>query len=375
MTFLGPRSRRDGRNAPRGARRLRRPIASALAALATVAVLAGCDRTPRFVPAAADSTVVTSDSLAIQVERARAGWDAGGGQGAAELTARVVFEDLRAHADQPMAVRARVLIDSLGFGAEVAGRPAVTAVNIFAAANPTGESWPFLFWRDRAGTAYQRLQGGGLRLVDLAAEGGEGTASGEIGASRVALLFHRAAAGGLQPMVFVWRRAGEAWKLQQTLGSDSLGGTGTARFVAGEPDSAILVARTWRRTPGFDECASCPHLIRVRRLRWGREGLVMVSEQADPSPYGSFVRLIQALALGDREMAERVVTDPALVDAALGYEWGRPKGLWRAAPGADGRSGSMVFLRGNQEAYRLHFGARGGDWMITGFEPTSRSIE
>lgn len=344
--------------------------------LAAVVVVSGCDRKPRFVSATADSTAVPPDSFVAYIEQARGLWEAGEGEKAAGLTARLILEDLRARPDRPMSARARAFVDSLGFGAEVAGKFAVTAVNLFPASNPTGQSWPYLYWREKDEVFHQPLQGSGLRLVDLAAEGGEGTASGASMASRVALLFTRAAGGGQQPVAYVWRRAGaEGWKLIQTLGPDSLGGTGSARFTTGEADGAVLVTRTWSRTPGFDECPACPHLIRNRRFRWGDEGLVSAGEELERSPYYTFVRLIQALALGDRGLAQQLVGDPSLVDAALGYDWGRSRGLWRVAPGADGRGGDMVVFRGNQEAYRVHFAQRSGDWIITGFEPTSRSIE
>jgi hypothetical protein len=35
----------------------------------------------------------------------------------------------------------------------------------------------------------------------------------------------------------------------------------------------------------------------------------------------------------------------------------------------------LVLFRGLQEAYRVHFATRGDDWVITGFEPTSRTLE
>jgi hypothetical protein len=345
--------------------------------LAVVLAASGCDRKPRFVSAGSDSTAVPPDSLVAYIEQARGLWEAGEGEKAAGLTARLILEDLRARPDQPMNARARAFVDSLGFGAEVTGKFAVTAVNLFPAANPTGQSWPYLYWREKDEVFYQPLQGSGLRLVDLTAEGGEGTASGANVASRVALLFTRTAGGGQQPIAYVWRRAAgpEGWKLIQTLGPDSLGGTGSARFTSGEADGAVLVTRTWSRTTGFDECPACPHLIRNRRFGWGEEGLVSAGEEIERSPYYTFVRLIQALTLGDRELAHQLVADPSLVDAALGYDWGRARGLWRVAPGADGREGDMVVFRGNQEAYRVHFSRRGGDWIITGFEPTSRSIE
>jgi hypothetical protein len=35
----------------------------------------------------------------------------------------------------------------------------------------------------------------------------------------------------------------------------------------------------------------------------------------------------------------------------------------------------MVFLRGPKDAYRVTFDERENDWIIAGFEPTTRAIE
>ena len=45
------------------------------------------------------------------------------------------------------------------------------------------------------------------------------------------------------------------------------------------------------------------------------------------------------------------------------------------APETDETAVRMVFFRGREEAYRVEFTVQGGDWKISGFEPTTRSIE
>ena len=75
------------------------------------------------------------------------------------------------------------------------------------------------------------------------------------------------------------------------------------------------------------------------------------------------------------EMAERLVSDPMLLDNAAQYEWGRPKGLWRVAPGTDESAQEMTFFRGRREAYRVRFASREGRWMVTDFQPTQRLVE
>jgi hypothetical protein len=350
-----------------------------LAALAIAVTLAtwlpGCDRAPRFRPAGPDSTgAVPADSGAIYVQMARAEWeDLEQGSTAAELTARIIVQDLRNRPTEPIAQRARNLVDSLSFGAETVGGPWFVVVNLFARSNPSAGSYPYLFWRDQDATRLQFLEAGGMHLVGAIEE----ARSDDQQASRLAVLYTRVGSAGQQPFVFVWQRPpGRAtWRLAQSLGADSLGVVGTAHFVQPGPDGVVLVSRATIPTRGFDECATCPHVYRVKRLRWGEGGLVTVGEEIERSPYFAFVQFIQALESGDRGRAEGWVADPSLVDAADGFEWGRRKGLWRLAPASSPNAKDFVMFRGSQEAYRVHFGQRGGDWVVIGFEPTSRSLE
>ena len=355
-----------------------------LALVGAALLAASCGRTPRFVPAGADSTLAppSADSLATWAQQAREGWESADRQDeTAALTARLVFDDLRLHPSAPLPRRVRTFLDSIGMGAEVAGRGGFAIANLFSRSDPSGGSWPYLFWRDGTQTRAQALEGGGTRLVDLL-PGSEAASYGSsdqgAGPLWLAALFARASGGQQQPLVFVWSRPpGSAqWRLAQSLGSDSLGGVGTATFTYPPPaDGSVLVARTHLAVSGFDECETCPHVIRTRRFRWGSSGLESVGEQIDNSPYYVFVRFIQALKLGDRETAGRWVADPSLVEAAVGYDWGRSKGVWRLSPGSVSKSEALVFFRGPQEAYRVHFVPRGDDWLISDFEPTSRSIE
>ena len=345
-----------------------------------LALCAGCDRKPRFVPAGADSTAARpADSLAAYADEVREIWESPDRQDeAAPLTARLLLDDLRLHPGDPLARRIRTFIDSLALGAEVVGRGSRAVVNLFARSDPAGASWPYLFWREAEDVHHQGLEGRGMRLLDLLPSDESGEAAGEGNVVQLAVLFARAAGGGQQPLVFVWRKVSESagWRLVQSLGPDSLGGVGTAAFLASpSSDGVVLEARTHLPTPRFDECATCPHIYRTRRFVWGPSGLASLGEEVETSPYSAFVRFVQALALSDREMAERIVADPSLIEAALGYEWGLSRGLWRLSPGSQGRSEHLVFFRGTQEAYRVHFAPRGDDWVITGFEPTSRSIE
>jgi hypothetical protein len=343
--------------------------------------LSGCSRQPRFVPASADSSLaVAPDSLAEQVRILNERWSAaGGGEEAARLTAQVLLQDLRARlAEGSQAAwegRARALLDSLDVGAEFASAGCALAVNFFSRSDPTAGSWPWVFWCGGATVQAQAVEGAGMGLVGLAARGlpSEGAALGS--APGVAALFARRAAGGQQPLLLAWRVAGERLELAQTLGPDSLGGVGTGAFGASGDSVAVLTTRTWRPTPRFDECATCPHVYHERRFQWAPEGFVRIEDVLVPTPYVTFVQLIQALAAGDRDGAMERVTRPALVESARRAGWATVKGSWRAAPGSEERGDELVFYRGVSEAWKVRFERQGPGWRMDSFEATTRAIE
>ena len=289
--------------------------------------LAGCGRQPpKFVPAGSDSVqAVTSDSFAIFVGRALDHWESQDAE-AAPATARLLLDDLRRHPDRRLADRARTFVDSCGFSGEVAGGVDLAAVNLFSRSDPGGESSPYLVWRDGDAVRSQPIEGSGMRLLDLAVRP-PGDAGGE--PQQVAAIFGRSSSRGQQPVVIVWRRpgGGQRWMLAQTLGPDSLGGVGVVEFVAQPGGGTGLEARTYRTTTGFDECPTCPHIHRTLRFAWPATGLQKTGEEAAPSPYRSFVRLIAALSVNDREMAMQVLSDPSLLEVAQRYEWGSAKGM------------------------------------------------
>jgi hypothetical protein len=358
-------------------------IAGGLVALGLgLGTLGGCSRQPpRFVPPGADSTAVAArDSFAVRVGEVRDEWESQGGATAAPLTARLLLEDLHRNPDRPLADRSRTFLDSCGFSAEVAGAGDLAAVNFFARSDPAGGAWPYLLWREEKAVRDQAVEGSGMRLLDLAARGGTtdvaaGNDRGE--PAQVAVIFGRTGPRGQQPVVIVWRRPRGAatWALAQTLGPDSLGGVGVAEFLPRPDGGPGIEARTYRSTPGFDECATCPHVYRTLRFEWQTAGFAKVSEEAAASPYYSFVQLIAALLVDDREMTLRFLADPSLLDVARDYDWGRSKGLWRVAPATDESAENMTFFRGTREAYKVRFSLRGGLWVLTDIQPTQRTVE
>ena len=351
--------------------------------LVCLALLAGCNRKPpQFVPRSSDSTATTAadDSFAVLVGATLDRWESGAGPEAATATARLLLSDLGRHPDLPLGARARTLLDSCGFSAEVSGSGPVVAVNLFSRSDPSGGAWPHLLWRDPRGVHEQALDGSGMRLVDVATRPDVTPAvrkEDQDEGSQVALLLTRTGSRGQQPVVIVWRRpaGGKSWALTQTLGPDSLGGVGSAQFVV-RPDGEELEAKTYRVTSGFDECATCPHVFHTIRFAWTSGGFARRGEETTTSPYATFVQLIAALRVDDREMALRQLADPQLLDTAQRYEWGKAAaGTWRVAPGTEEATGDMVFFRGPREAYRVRFVPRGGQWLVSDLQPVQRSIE
>jgi hypothetical protein len=345
---------------------------AAMALLASLAALAsGCQPRRRYDPIPADSTAVSPfDSLAITLREAAESWSDGGGETAAEATAQALARDLERRPDDVPHVRAQTLLDSLGIGAEVAGDGRVVAVNLFSRSEPGAGTWPYLLWREDAVVRHRGVSGQGLQLVDVA------TRSRDERWSAVALLFSRRAGSGRQPFVLVYGRprAG-AWTPQQSLGADSLGGFGEARFTARTDTSAMLASTAWSATPRFEECSTCPHVVIESAFAWGPQGFHRVSRTETPSPYATFVRFVEAMATGDVERSALLAVDAATLDSARVHGLGESRGRWRVAPGTNERSTRMVFYRGGREAYAVTFTRLGESWLVQHIAPTSRPLD
>lgn len=243
-------------------------------------------------------------------------------------------------------------------------------MNLFSRSEAEGSSWPYFFWSENNTVRLQLLEGRGMRLLDATVRGFADASAGD--SSQMAVLWGRRAASGQQPLLLTWRHArGGRWDLAQTLGPDSLGGTGTGQFTNHD-----LTTKTFRSTQWFDECPTCPHVYHERHFRWESQGFVRDDDRIVPSPYATFASFITALVGGDRSAAEKLVADPSLVEFARRYEWQDPAlGRWRPAPGTEENAPEMVFFRGRSDAFRVNFQARGGGWVVLGFESTTRSVE
>jgi hypothetical protein len=266
--------------------------------------------------------------------------------------------------------RARAFLDSLGVACEVAGSEHAAVVNLFSRSEAEGSSWPYFFWSEAGDVRQQLLEGRGMRLLDATVREFVNGSAGD--SSQLAVLWGRRAAAGQQPLLLTWRHArGGRWDLAQTLGPDSLGGTGSGQFVDKD-----LTTKTFRTTQWFDECATCPHVYHERHFRWEPQGFVRDDDRIVASPYATFTSFVAALVAGDRDEAAKYVADPSLVEFARRYEWHDPAlGRWRSAPGTEANAPEMVFFRGRSDAFHVTFQARGGGWVVLGFEATTRSVE
>ena len=377
-----PLTRRDlgqhARNASR--RRQVRPVLPALALLALLAA-AGCVQKPKYEPMPVDSTAtVPVDSLAIIARSALEMWDTPDqGEAASALSARLLLTDLaiRSRVEPTLSweERARGLLDSLGFGGEVMSDRCVMVVNFFSRSDPERGAWPWLFWCGQGTILSEPLDARAFKLLALAGRGLFGDPPTPPGPPSAAVLFGRRTAGGQQLLLTSWDLAGTSANLAQTLGPDSLGGVGRGEFSGIEDGTIQLTTRTYRGTPGFTECATCPHVWQARRFLWEPYGFERIAVEREPSPYATFVAFAQALAVDDRDRARELVVDREWVETARRQGWGEPGGTWRVAPGTDEKADEMVFFRGPREAYRVTFEQRGGEWLIAGFRTTSTSIE
>ena len=369
---------------PAAARRLGAPIRRVVAACASLLLFAlagGCVRKPQYEPLAADSTAtVPVDSLAIIIRGAQEAWEVDGqGENAAAMSARVLLNDLVVRSRIEPAFsweeRTRGLLDSLGFGGEVSSDRCVMVVNFFSRSDPEKGAWPWLFWCGESTILCEPLDARGFKLAGLAGRGLWGDPPTPAGPPSAAVLFGRRTSGGQQLLLTVWDLAGTNANLTQTLGPDSLGGVGRGEFAGIEDGTIQLTTTTYRSTPGFTECATCPHVWQMRRFLWEPYGFERIAQEPQPSPYATFVRFAQALAVDDRDKARDQVVDREWVDTARRLGWTQAGGVWRVAPGTDEKAEEMVFFRGPREAYRVTFEQRGGDWLISGFRATTTSVE
>lgn len=351
--------------------RMRRHAVTLLVGMLALAAstLGSCDRTPQLVPAESDSLRNESlDSLTVLMRQAQRFWEAGRGDDAARLTAEVLHADLRNRPPDRWEPRAIALLDSLNVGAEAVSSDCVMVLNLFSRSDPHGASWPHVFWCSGDTLRHQLIEGQGMRLLQAASRD---IRSGD---RALAVLYGRHGPAGDRPVLMAWSGSSGRWRLVQTLGSDSLGGTGTGHFE--ERGGGIeLVTETYRVLNPFQECAGCPHVQTTRRFRWSGERFVGYSDRVEETPYAAFVRFIRALRDADYVEAMNYVSDRQVLENAVHLGWSRSRDSWRAAPGTHDRATEMIFFHGQQDAFRVWFESWGSRWVISGIDTTTRTVE
>ena len=243
-------------------------------------------------------------------------------------------------------------------------------VNLFSRSDPHGQSWPYVFWCKGDTLDHERIAGQGMRLMEVAGRDVKGSTSSR----GLAVLYGRHGPSGDRPVLMSWSGKGSGWDLQQTLGPDSLGGTGTGHFE--DRDGNIeLVTNTYRILRGFQECSACPHVQSERRFRWDGKTFRGVSDVIEETPYAAFVRFVRALKSADYVEAMNYVSDREVLERAISLGWSRSRQPWRAAPGTHDRATEMVFFHGQQDAYRVWFESFGRRWVVSSVDTTARTVE
>jgi hypothetical protein len=199
-----------------------------------------------------DSTgTAGADSLFFLLRRVPEAWEGGVDDlGAARLTAQAVRQDLGRRDPAEWPRRAKYLLDSLSVGVEIGGEPCGWC-STCSCVPPRRGSWPFLIWCRDDPTAPRRASWRAADRPDRRAHPAHGDRSGRRpvrGGDQVAGCSRTC--GPPEPMLFVWSRTGDQWKIVQTLGADSLGGFGEGRFELRAGRSTWWC--TWRARAGFD---------------------------------------------------------------------------------------------------------------------------
>jgi hypothetical protein len=243
-------------------------------------------------------------------------------------------------------------------------------VNLFSRSDPNGPSWPYVFWCADDTLQHQNIEGQGMRLNELLAR----DVTGPVSKRGLAVLFGRHGPSGERPVLLTWAGTSKGWTLVQTLGSDSLGGTGSGHFEE-RGGSIVLVTQTYRILRGFQECPACPHVRSHKRFRWEGRKFRSVEEVVDETPYAAFVRFVRALKAADYVEAMNYVSDREVLEHAVHLGWSRSRQPWRAAPGTHDRATEMVFFHGQQDAYRVWFESFGRRWVISSVDTTARTAQ
>lgn len=149
-------------------------------------------------------------------------------------------------------------------------------------------------------------------------------------------------------------------------------------FRAGPPP-LLLVKGAGARDPLFDDCPTCPRLVREQRYRFQDKSWVLADERIGQSPYSAFVSFLHAVSTGTPEGALPYSAGPAVVEQAklLGLDV-PSRGPLRAAPGTEAGDLTQFYRRsdgGQGEAIEVTLERRGTGWVVSDLRATRVVIE
>jgi len=175
---------------------------------------------------------------------------------------------------------------------------------------------------------------------------------------------------------------GNYWDLIQFAADTlNLGGPGRGEWTDinrdGVPEVVVWVRGDLDST--FEACSACPQTLVERTFVERRDGFQIEESRLLPTSFANLVQFVRLLQEGQRAGASRLVANPALVEKALQWGWGRRgNGLFRYEYGEPDERWPrwMAFSHrgadGKKTTYVIRFGHADGRWIIADIAPAVR---
>jgi len=275
------------------------------------------------------------------------------------------------------------VLDSLGLDTDISFDPELPYFALLVVRNPfhrTAASVGYLYWYRQSELRVQGLLFEGGRepksrvwwTSDTAAPYAWGILDQSLGdPPTIGLTYLR-----LEPNGFFWN------VVQFASDTLNLGGPGQAAWTDINRDGVPEVV-TWVKSEldsTFVSCNGCPQLMAERTFVERKQGFQIEESRLVPTSFASLVLFVRFLQERNRAAAERLVADPAMVDRALEWGWGRRgEGIWKFEYGEPGERWPrwMAFSHrgegGKKTTYVIRFGHADGRWILASFEPAVRA--